>query len=262
LQERIKSTVLTLLTQHPDLFEKVNFMASLRSQTMGPFYQGVARALAETPNLPPPQLRYVIEASRRGKNYEQLERFAAMQETVLEGDKSPGAENLRAKRTYEQHMAAYQQAEAVREEKPDDAERLYQESLRLAEISAEHAKHAGDEAGEDFALMNIGGLLAPRMKDPSRGIAISEQLYAKAISKVEELPEGQEKDRYQRLAMNTCANRLPILVERRAPAAQVRQVLTDFQQNPLYPDCENHENVKAIVDEALQYLEQQEKTQA
>lgn len=124
-----------------------------------------------------------IKHARREKDYPLMEESVATFEANFGTDKSLEVLKIRPEVTYELHMKAFQQAQA-----------LLQKSLELANRSAKEARKIGDLAGELFAQMNIGGHLLPALGECDRGIVVLQ----KTIEKAEDaMPEASPENAYR-----------------------------------------------------------------
>ncbi|MDD5103134.1 MAG: hypothetical protein PHX93_01915 [Candidatus Peribacteraceae bacterium] len=235
----------------PEILAKVDFASSLVSDHR-PFFRTTMEVIAEdADSMDLQQLLSAVGACRRNLGYMSMMAFAELLRSKLAGDQLPAASNLRCKALYELHMAAYQQAEAASGE---TAQALYQRSKELAEQSAEEARKAGDPCGALFALMNVSGLLLPKMGQWEEGYGLSEQVSFEAEVLAVEAPDDEARKRPLRVAMNAYLHRVDMLTRNGGRKGAVEALLAQLNGNPIYQACREHADVAALVQRAQRYV--------
>jgi len=235
----------------PEVLAKVDFASSLVSMRQ-PFFVRAMEVVGENAqSLELQQIVSAIGACRRNKGYPSMRRFDDVLRLKLTGDDSPGAHGWRAKADYELHMAAYQMAETLQ---GSDALAQYQASRDLAEQSADEATRAGDVCGKLFALMNVSGLLLPKMGRWEEGFRMSERVSAEAEALAAAAPDDEAKKRPLRVAMNAYLHRIDMLVQNGGDKGAVPALLEKLNSNPIYQACKDHADVKAAVECAQRYV--------
>ncbi|MFH0851960.1 MAG: hypothetical protein V1876_04400 [Candidatus Peregrinibacteria bacterium] len=203
--------------------------------------------IAETADeLEPQQLLSAVGACRRNLGYTSMTAFAELLRSKLAGNESPAASGLRSKALYELHMAVYQQGDA--------AQGLYQRSMELAEQSAQEARKAGDPCGALFALMNVSGLLLPKMGKWEEGLTLSERVSAEAEALAADAPDDEVRKRPLRVAMNCYFHRIDILVKNSGRKGAVEALLAKLEANVVYRAGKEQDWSRQYVEAAQRYI--------
>lgn len=184
-----------------------------------------------------------LEKARRAEDYARMEVEAAELNKKLAGSNLPEVWTVRAKMTYELHMAAYQQAMS-----------LIQKSLQLAERSAMEARKAGDTVGALYAEMNISGLLYPALGKCEEGMALSSKVCREAEAFAAVALDEKAKTRALRVAMNSYFHRIKATVQHGGSPADVKRWLETVKTNSVYVALKNDVWAVAAVQEAEDYL--------
>lgn len=235
----------------PEVLAKIDFASSLVSAER-PFFVRAMEVVGENAqSLERPQLVSAIGACRRKKGYTSMRRFDEVLRGKLAGDDSPAAYGFVAKADYELHMAAFQMAEELQ---GSDAQALYQASRELAEKSAAAADLAGDPCGRLFALMNVSGLLLPKMGRWEEGFRLSERVSVEAEALVADAPDDEAKKRPLRVAMNCYLHRIDMLVQNGGRKGAVEALLVQLEGNSIFQASKDHPDVKAAVETAQRYV--------
>ncbi|MDO8468823.1 MAG: hypothetical protein Q7S29_03650 [Candidatus Peribacter sp.] len=235
----------------PEILGKLDFASSLVSMERPFFVRAMEIVVENAQSLEPQQIVSAIGACRRHKGYTSMRRFNDVLRLRLTGDDSPGAYGWRAKADYELHMAAYQKAETL---KGSDAQAQYQTSRDLAEQSAAAAQRAGDPCGRLFALMNVSGLILPKMGRWEEGLRLSERVSTEAEALAADAPDDEAKKRPLRVAMNCYLHRIDMLVQNGGRKGAVEALLAKLNGNPIYQACCEHADVAALVQRAQRYV--------
>lgn len=235
----------------PEMLGKIDFASSLVSMER-PFFRTAMEVVAEhAEQMDFPQILSVIGGCRRNQGYASMEAYEGLLRRKLDGNKSPEAYGFRAKASYELHMSVYQQAEAVQ---GDVAQGLYQKSMELARQSAAEAECAGDSCGRLFALMNVSGLILPKMGRWEEGFRLSERVSTEAEALAADAPDDEARKRPLRVAMNAYLHRVDMLTRNGGRKGAVEALLAQLNGNPIYQACREHADVAALVQRAQRYV--------
>lgn len=234
------------------LLAKMDYASSLVSNER-PFFRAAMELVAEqAQSLTREQLLSVVGVFRRAKGYTAMAAHAAELRRKLEGDDSAQAHGLMAKVLYEEHMAVYQQAE---ETQGDVAQALYEKSAVLAKWSASEADKAGDPCGRLFALMNVSGLLLPKMHEWEKALKLSIEVSDEAEALAAAAPDAEAAKRPQRVVMNCLFHRLEIGAGHSVSVQKMQSWLSRLEVNPVYQSCKEQDWAREAVAAARQYID-------
>lgn len=250
LDQRIQDFAGNVL-QNPVVLTRLNFVSSLVPSGQSPFWRAAMEACMQHAGaLKPEQLLPVLEACRRGGIYDLMNCSADMLRRKIEGNE-PAAWRQRSRVTYELHMACFQRAQQA---DGAHARKLLEESIFLAEQSAKEAEWAGDPCGRLFALMNISGLLLPKLGRWQEALSLSEQVGAEAERLAASMTDDEARNRPLRVAMNTYLHRLEMLIAHNGRSDDIRSLLGKLEANPVYQACKEHPDVRAAFEAARSYI--------
>ena len=243
LHEKIRGPVLATVRQDPTLLARLSFASSLVNLPASPFFRAVTEALAEHEKLlTPEELLTVTATFRRIGAYNRMQKFADTLIEKLDDPEVPEALRLRSRLAYELHMAEYQKGD-------------YQKSMSLAGMSADEAERAGDIPGKLYAQMNVSGLLLPALGRHEEGVALSEEVCRQAEELGLNATDSDARNRVLRIAMNTYFHRIRIVVENEGNAGDIKHLLAQLGENPVFQSCKDEEWVKKDIQIANDFIQ-------
>lgn len=243
---------LVLLLENPGQLERFAFAATLGTGGQGPYFARLMLICKERAGkLQAKELLPVIGSLRRAKQYADMDVCVGLLDQKLEGDDSQTAWATRSKATYDQSMAAEQQAKASLS--PTTATKLYRLAVQLAEQSAEQALTGGDPIGRLYALMNISGLFLPALGQWQEGLALSEDVSRQARILAASADDDTRK-RIQRIDMNCLFHRTEMAVRHEGSVADVERWVAELEGNPVYQDSKAQDWAKEYMGRATDYI--------
>lgn len=225
------------------LIRKFGFALGLGDKPASQFCSALMTALAEhAAELSAAELLPVVAAFRRegeinAQAYSEMGRFAHLAEQKFDPN---GSWDLRAKLSYERHMAAYKQGD-------------YERSLALASQSAEEALRAGDRIAMLIARAQIAHLLS-KVGRTADGFELSADVGAELDQCASSAQDQDEKDRAIRWVMNTYGHRIEMAIQMHRDAAIVGSLLRRLEANPVFAACRQQDWARRLLDHAHEYI--------
>lgn len=219
-------------------------MVQVRTLDSNPFGDW-RESMTETGEDPRRTLLAALEAYRRKNDFSATDIHAASLMVLVRGDSSQAALALRARVYYEWHMARYQ--EAMMECHDTVRSGLLQESFHFAEISADWARRANDEAGALYADMNIGGLIYVAMEcwDGALELSCDVKQFAEQLATTARDP--RERERCERIVVNALLHQLNMQRLHFRNTAIMKKILRELKNNEFF-NAHRDEYLEALED--------------